>query len=165
MAGDKVTLVVAKALPILPDVRQKTEAEARSLLERVGLVVTVSYRQTNTVTAGRVISQTPAAGTAYLAGARVTLEVAKALPTLPKVIGKTEAVARQTLEKMGLKVSVTYNRNTADTIGHVSRQIPAPGNAFQTGDKVTLTVDKALPVIIDELPTPTLPTQPRTHVK
>lgn len=78
--GSSVEVSVAEEPSVkeVPNVAGRTEADARSLLEDAGFVVTVTYSESSTVTEGNVISQNPSAGTQVAPGTTVTLVVAKA---------------------------------------------------------------------------------------
>lgn len=78
--NDLVTLVVSKGPPrfAMPDVRGQSEAEARSLLEDLGLVVEVEYVDTAFFfREGRVDEQDPSPDTMVRKGDEVTLFVFK----------------------------------------------------------------------------------------
>ncbi len=69
----------------VPDVVGKTEAEARSLITSAGLTVgTVTQEYSDSIPAGKVISQTPSAGTQVNAGSAVNIVVSKG--TKPRFI-------------------------------------------------------------------------------
>lgn len=74
-----VDMVVEPPLVTVTDVRQKTEAEAKALLEADGLDVGEARRRpTNQVAAGTVIDQDPQPGTQVAPGHKVSLTVAEA---------------------------------------------------------------------------------------
>jgi serine/threonine-protein kinase len=70
-----VTLQVAKAPTTtqVPNVVGKTEAEARQLLQDAGLAVSTSSQSSETVEAGKVISQNPSAGITVAKGTTVAI--------------------------------------------------------------------------------------------
>ncbi len=76
-AGSTVTIVVSKGpeVIIVPEVRTKTEAEARSILEAAGLKPKVVY--VDAPEDGFVINQFPIAGASAKRGDQVELEVGK----------------------------------------------------------------------------------------
>ena len=75
--GDKVTIVVSSGEDTITvaNVVGKTQSDARSTLERQGFAVYVRENTSNTVAAGKVISQSPAAGTSQREGSTVTIFV------------------------------------------------------------------------------------------
>ena len=140
--------------PIVPDVEGLAEADAIARLDALGITGTVSSRDESTsVASGRVISQSPSAGTE---AGRVTLTIstgppesggggggAGEPPVVPDVRGKAEAVAIAELDDLGIDATVG-SREHSDTAaeGDVIDQSPAPGVA---SDSVTLVVSDGVP--------------------
>lgn len=90
----------------LPDLRAKTEEQARRALTELGLRVGDSQTRFDPlVEAGRVIGTEPKTGTTVDSSSEVTLLVCSAI-TMPRVIGKTVGDAKQELEAVGLDVEV-----------------------------------------------------------
>ena len=72
---------------VVPNVVGKTEAEARSAITSAGLTVgTVTQEYSNTVPAGKVIRQNPAAGTEVDRGSAVNIVVSKGAQPKPRFI-------------------------------------------------------------------------------
>jgi len=76
-AGSTITLEVSKGVEVIivPDVRTKTEAEARTLITNAGLVAKVVY--VDSPDDGIVINQFPIAGSSARRGDQVEIEVGK----------------------------------------------------------------------------------------
>ena len=76
-AGSTVSLVISKGpeIIIVPEVRTKTEAEARAILTAAGLVPKVVY--VDAPEDGYVINQFPIAGASAKRGDQIELEVGK----------------------------------------------------------------------------------------
>ncbi|MGI6006787.1 MAG: Stk1 family PASTA domain-containing Ser/Thr kinase [Ruminococcus sp.] len=78
-AGDTVTLVVSLGVSdaevTVPSVRGISEADARSTLENMGLVVTVETGSSNSVAEGEVYDQSIDSGTTVNAGTSITIYV------------------------------------------------------------------------------------------
>jgi beta-lactam-binding protein with PASTA domain len=142
--GSTVTIVVSTgpAPVIVPDVVGDEEADATDTLEEAGVTVSITREPSDTVPAGEVISQTPAAGTEVAPGTTVTIVVSTgpAPVTVPNVVGDEEADASDTLEEAGVTVSVT--REPSDTVpeGEVISQTPAAGTEVVPGTTVTIVV-------------------------
>ena len=102
-----------------------------------------------TVDAGTIISQDPAAGAPLTRGAAVAVTVSKgrAPITVTDVTGKRTADARQALESTGLSV-VEGPAVNSDTVpeGFVVSQAPRTGTRFK-GDPVTIVASKG-PVLV-----------------
>ena len=83
-AGSKVTLTVSSGRPTtaVANVVGKTQAEAKSTLEAQGFKVTFTEEYSATVAAGKVIRQTPEAGSGQFSGTVITVVISKG-PILP----------------------------------------------------------------------------------
>ena len=125
----------------VPDLAGKTLEEATASIEEVGFELgTVEYQNSDTVESGKVISQTPRAGTHQEKGTKVTLVVSQGVEQVevPDLSNMTATEARSALQAAGLK----YDAGTAehsDTVdeNHVLRQNPAAGQKVAKGSTVT----------------------------
>ena len=125
----------------VPDVTGKTLEEAKAAIEDAGFTLgSVDYQNSETVEDGKVISQTPRAGTHQEKGSKVTLVVSQGVEqvSVPDLSDMTANEARAALQAAGLK----YEAGTAEhsdkvTEGHVLRQSPAAGEKVAKGSKVT----------------------------
>jgi serine/threonine-protein kinase len=110
--GQVVTVTVSKGrAPItVPDVNGKNIGEARSILQNLGLIVVEQYKDSDQP-ADQVIGQSPKIGTGVEKDSEVKLEVSKGPPqiTVPRVIDMPCQQARETLEKLGLRVRIDIN--------------------------------------------------------
>ena len=153
--GSAITLVISRGPDrvVIPDVRGKTEGEARDLLEAQRLDVVLAPREfSREVDEGSVISQNPEPRTARdtRPGTAVTLVVSKgAEPTIvPDVVGKDRDEAEPVLREAGLVVKVTLVFDDDEPEGRVLRQdLPAESQAAR-GDTITITVSKGPDVVI-----------------
>ncbi|MCC2321340.1 Stk1 family PASTA domain-containing Ser/Thr kinase [Cellulomonas xiejunii] len=98
----------------VPDVADKSEAEAVKILEDAGLAVSPTRETENhpTIAKGRVIRTEPAAGSPAKAGDAVTLFVSSGTVVVPDVRGKHQEDAVAELEALGLRVSTTGEEST-----------------------------------------------------
>ncbi|ONM46004.1 Stk1 family PASTA domain-containing Ser/Thr kinase [Nocardia donostiensis] len=120
----------------LPDLRAKTEQEARKALDRLGITVAGTRPQFDpSVEAGRVIGTDPAAGTTVDSGSPVTLVICEAI-TMPEVLGQSVAEARRTLEALGLQVKVRQLAPLDSSV--VVSQTPAVNANVEEGSTVTI---------------------------
>lgn len=127
----------------VPNVKGKTEEEAKELIENVNLVVSVDYVYSSTVEAGKVVKYSPS-GT-VTEGTTVTIEVSRGKQvtkaTVPNVIGMTESLANQSIEAAGLKVSVKYETSSKAAYGTVTSQTPySGGDTVESGTTITIYV-------------------------
>ncbi|OMH24258.1 hypothetical protein BKD30_08945 [Tersicoccus phoenicis] len=143
-----VTLLVSAGptLYAVPGVVGRTTEEARATLTGARLDVgTVSGAWSETVAAGRVLSQLPAADAQRRAGSGVNLVVSRGRQPVdvPDVTGSPERQARQRLADAGLLVALAPARVFSGTVpeGSVTAQAPAGGQAPR-GSTVNLTLSK-----------------------
>lgn len=147
-SGSVVELVVsagpAPATVEVPDVVGLAQTAAQTSITDAGLVVgTVSTSNSDTVAAGNVISQTPAATTSVAPGSAVDLVVSTgpALIAVPGVTGLTQADAETAITNAGLTVgTVTTASSNTVAAGSVISQTPAGGTEVTTGSSVDLVV-------------------------
>ena len=138
--GSVVTLVVSRGpAPVkVPSVVGKDQADAEQILAGAGFQVDSNDVFSDTVPKGKVVSQSPATGTAPR-GSTVTLAVSKGpdLVTVPKVVDKKLAEGQQILQAAGFKVSV---RRFANGPGKILDQRPGAGAQAKRGSTVTVYV-------------------------
>lgn len=126
----------------VPDLSGKTAEEARADLERVTLKCTLTEQYSDTVEAGKVVSQSIAPGTQV--DERTTVEVVISKGKEPKVmmnvVGSSQADAVSALEALGLRVIInTANSDTVLAGYVVSQSVPA-GATVYAGDSVILVI-------------------------
>ena len=132
--GSKVKVVRSKgAQPVqLPDIRNRSEADARSTLEAVGVKVGETKTEFNDgIDGGKTITTDPQPGTTVTAGSEVTLIVSNAV-TVPFVLGQSVSSARAELTDLGLDVNVRSDS------GLVIGQLPGGGARVKPGSSVNL---------------------------
>jgi beta-lactam-binding protein with PASTA domain len=148
--GSRVNMVLSKGPEsvAVPDVVGKAQADAEAALKGGGLVVGIVTQEYNaTIPAGRVISQSPAAGTSVKHGSAVSLAVSKGPEpqpvAVPDVVGKAQADAGAVLTGAGLVVgTVTEAYHATIPAGSVISQSPAAGSSVLPGSQVDLVVSK-----------------------
>jgi beta-lactam-binding protein with PASTA domain len=131
------------------DVRGRTEADATSLLEDDGFVVTVRQQADDDVAAGRVVGTDPPAGSSRPRGSTITLIVSSGPEaknaTVPGVVGLSEANATSVLENAGFVVDVQEQEVISPTDdGRVVSQSPNAGASRPEGSTVTITVGRLI---------------------
>jgi serine/threonine-protein kinase len=132
-----------KAKVPVPDVSNQPQAVAEGTLRAAGFTVTATTQTSATVTAGDVISQSPAGGSSAAPGSAVTIVVATAPTTasVPGVKGDTADAATSTLTGAGFKVvRKTQDVTQQNRDGIVISQTPGPNTTASKGATVTIVV-------------------------
>ena len=144
--GDTVTLYVSKGSETVkvPNVVGKTEAAAKTAIESAGLKSSTVQEFSNTVPAGSVIRQSPAANATASKGDTVTLTVSKGSSSVkvPNVVGKNSDAAESAMMNVGLKCRIVKEYSDTVPTGNVTRQTPAANATASRGDTVTLYISK-----------------------
>jgi len=134
-----------------PDVVGMAQGGAEAEITAAGLAVgTITTQCSDTVPAGQVISQSPAAGTSVLPGTAVDLVVSAGQPVVPDVVGQTYALAEALLTSANLTVG-TVTLSCSDTVpaGDVIIQDIASYRTVPCGTAVDLIVSAGQPVVPD----------------
>ncbi|MFE1406248.1 Stk1 family PASTA domain-containing Ser/Thr kinase [Streptomyces sp. NPDC058770] len=141
---DTITVVVSAGPPKVevPDVTEKSEANARKNLEEKGFTVNVTAVESESQ-AGTVIKQDPVGGTKAEKNSEVTITVAKqATQQLPPVTDRSYDDAVAQLTALGFKNVSRTDVDSDKPAGTVISQNP-PGNSAQPLDaQIVLTVSK-----------------------
>ncbi|HKE76339.1 MAG TPA: Stk1 family PASTA domain-containing Ser/Thr kinase [Acidimicrobiales bacterium] len=146
--GEQVTIEVSQGSGkvAVPDVKGKSEADARNALQAAGFTNVQSQQQaSDSVPAGGVINTEPGAGSQVATTEPVVLVVSSGAGkvTVPTVTNLSEDNARKALEQVGLKANVqdqTVVNPTQD--GVVLTQSPNPNAQVDKGSTVTLFVGR-----------------------
>ena len=153
---DRIDLVISSgpapaaatepAMATVPDLTNNTQADAEAALTAAGLVLgAVSQQSSDTVPAGAVISQNPAAGSSANPGAAVDIVVSSGpaviTVTVPNVVNLPQADAEAAIVAASL-VTGTVTLTNSDTIaaGLVMEQNPAADSTVNPGSAVDLVV-------------------------
>ncbi len=124
----------------VPAVIEKSEAEARSVLERRGFDVATAT-VANCAPESTVVEQDPAAGSEAEEGARMTLTVSLGLSVeVPPLRNETLANAREQLQAENLLVAEEEMASRDVESGRVIETRPAAGEEVECGSTVTLIV-------------------------
>lgn len=127
----------------VPNVKGRSEQEARELIEAANLVASVDYEYSGTVDAGNVIKYSPSGSVSE--GSTVTISVSRGKKvtnvTVPNVLGMSESLASQTLDSANLKVTVKYETSSKAEYGTVTSQTPySAGDSVPSGTTITIYV-------------------------
>ncbi|MCD8156492.1 MAG: Stk1 family PASTA domain-containing Ser/Thr kinase [Clostridiales bacterium] len=127
----------------VPNVVGYTSDSAMAALEDKGLSVVREFEYDSSVEAGKVIRQSPSAGSTAAEGDTVTIYVSQGSETtkVPNVVGKTEADARAELADASLNVgSVTQDYSDTVAEGNVISQSVSSGKYVDMGTSVDLVI-------------------------
>ena len=127
---------------VVPSVKGYLEKDAVNALNNAGLKVVKNYEYSDSVDAGKVISQTPAGGSSVDSGTTVTIVVSQGQKSVnvPSVLGDTKDAASSKLTGEGLKVAVKEAYSDSVAAGKVISQSIASGKTVPAGTTVTITV-------------------------
>lgn len=150
-SGSTPTASATPTAATVPDVSGKTEAEARSAIESLGLTyVRGDDVASDTIDSGLAVSTEPGAGTSALLGTSVTVHFSSgsAMVDVPDVSGKTQDEARTALEEAGLSVG-TVSTEDSSTVAKdsVIRTNPVSGTSVSRGSTVNLVVSTGLTAV------------------
>jgi len=171
LQGTIVNLVVAappSSVQVPGEVIGMTEVEARAVLQAAPyeFVVTTDVRSSPTVPKGTVMEIRPGPGELIAKGSDVLIIVSDGPEpvTVPAVVGRTEAQARNTLTEQGLVPSVSYidvAAGSPDDGRVVAQSLPA-GTKVDPGTGIKITVGRAVAPVTTLPPTTTTTLPPTT---
>ncbi len=131
----------------VPDLTGLSRTAAEAAITAAGLIVgVVTEAYSDTVPAGFVMSQSPAAGAETQPGAAVNFVVSLGVQSgpnrvfVPETVGGHLSVAQVALRASGLQISVTEERSATVPAGIIIRQDPAAGTLVEVGSTVNLVV-------------------------
>ena len=140
-------------MAIVPNLVGKTEEEAKTLANDAHLGVQMAGEEASDQEKGKISRQETAAGTQVAENTTVKYWVSTgtAQVTIPDLDGRTGIDAQQTLEDLGLQVTVQKEYSDTDDNGYalvdpgyVYNVEPAAGTSVQGGSSVTLTVSRGV---------------------
>ena len=138
----------------VPDLSSKTAAEAKVVLEGMGLQINLSNGTSDSVPTGSVISQSPEAGSKVEPGTTVlvvistgasekTEEVPEGTIAVPNIIGMTEQQAKTALTASNLKWSnITEEHSDSVVAGVVMKQSVEPETLVKSETNVDFVLSK-----------------------
>lgn len=141
--GSTIYLTISKGaeLKTVPEIIGMSLSKAENLLKDEGYAIgKITKKFDSSKTVGIVLEQFPKAMDKAPKGSKINLVVNEGEKTVPNVVGKKLATAKQLLEKEGLVVgSTSYTKNQADKDTVLSTD-PVPGSHLSEGAKVNLTL-------------------------
>ena len=161
--GSTVVIDVSKGAGQVnvPSVVGMTQKAATDTLDAAGFTVRAIPQNSDTITTGTVISQSPSANTQADKGAEVDITVSSGPATVkvPNVAGQSVASASANLASAGFKVTTVNQASSTVPAGLVIGTNPAAGISVAPGTTVTLIVSTG-PGTTTTAPPPTTPTPP-----
>ena len=121
---------------IVPDLRQRRPEEARSLLADAGFALGRIGNRPDAGASGRVLEQSPAAGTRAPLGRSVDIVVSGEYPLVPNVVGRLQGEAQTLLRSVGFAARVAGNEASPQAANTVLRTRPAAGERAAPGTTV-----------------------------
>jgi len=149
-ANSSVNFVVSKGPQIVtvPSIVGSTESQAATTLGGAGLTVGIpTEAYSSNVAVGKIISQTPTAGSSVAINSAVNYMVSKGIQMVfvPNVVGLTEAGAGSAITAVNLVVgSTTREYSSTISIGRVISQSVASGSSVTAGTSVNLVVSQGV---------------------
>ncbi|MCL2461326.1 MAG: Stk1 family PASTA domain-containing Ser/Thr kinase, partial [Defluviitaleaceae bacterium] len=131
----------------VPDVRNKTQADAETIIQGAGFAISEDTAFSDTVVQGCVISQTPSGGTMADPGSVVSVIYSDGPRMIniqvPDVEGKTEAEAISLLRAAGLQIGLSSSAYS-DTVpqGCIISQTISPGTSAAPGSEISYIISK-----------------------
>ena len=132
----------------VPDVTGMDQTDASIALAEQGLRTgAVEYAYSDSVAAGTIVEQAPAADTQVKVGSTVNITVSKGQEQgqVPNVVGLSQSDAESTLDAAGFAVVTTKASSTSVPAGDVISQSPAAGTVMAAGATVTIEVSSGAP--------------------
>ncbi len=152
-AGTESQTQDASGMVTVPDLVGKSEDEAKQIANEANLGVQMAGEEASSQAKGNVSRQDIQAGTQVAKNSTVKYWISTGTQqvTIPDLDGRTGIEAQQTLEDLGLTVTVQKEYSEKDDNGYavvdpgyVYSVDPAAGTAVQGGSAVTLTVSRGL---------------------
>ncbi|HEV7585198.1 MAG TPA: Stk1 family PASTA domain-containing Ser/Thr kinase [Solirubrobacteraceae bacterium] len=137
-----VLLLAPAAKVAVPDVTGQTEQAAGSILRRAGLAPIPSLTPSATIPPGRVVRESPVAGSHVTKGARVNIVISGGPASTP-LVNVERLTASQALTRLraaGFKPSNRSQASSTVAAGHVINTDPAAGTIVQLGSPVVVFV-------------------------
>ena len=126
----------------VPDVKERSQEEARSILESAGFKVnaTVKTEDSADIAKDMVTRTDPAAGQSVPKGTTITIYVSSGMTTVPSnLVGQSKDSVLQQYEG---KFSFTVEQESSDTVeaGLITRVSPDSGSSIAQGGSITIWV-------------------------
>ena len=142
--GRTIELVVSSGEEVsqMPDLAEKTEAEAIRLLNDLDLGIKIVIRDEidNTVPEGKVVRTEPEAGQTLQRNQEVYIYISLGEKKMPDLVGDTKSNAESRLKALNISLKLTFREEESDDVeeGYVIRTDPASGSDLNEGDEIII---------------------------
>lgn len=140
----EVTVIVSKGRQpfAVPSADGKTLEEAESIFADPDFEIEIKEKFSETIEKGKIISQTPEAGTMVNTKTAITLTVSKGIDAVevPLVAGKSELEAKELLKAAGLNLKTSIKCSDTVKEGKIISQDVEAGSIVSRGSWVTATI-------------------------
>ncbi len=144
-------IVTGVAPVVVPNLVGASQAFATSVITSYQLVVgTVTQQSSNTISAGSVISQSPAAGVSVNVGTAVNLVISSGplQVVVPNVVGQAQAAATAAITSAALSVgAITPQSSNTVPAGNVISESPVAGTVVNAGSSVNIVVSAGVVMV------------------
>lgn len=150
LAGSSVDVVIEATAAVVPQLVGQDRGEAAQTLERVGLRVGSIRQQLRANSAdGRVLRQSPRAGSRVAPGTAVDLDVSQRGVVVPDLQGQDQRTALARLKNSELNGSIAGREPSRLPQGQVIRSEPRSGEVVAPGSSVSITVSSGRGQLVD----------------
>lgn len=175
--GSTITITVSKndreeseKTATVPSIVGKTPEEAKKLFDGKFYLKIVEEQFSETVKKGAIISQLPESGREVKEYSVIEVVISKGKASeveviMPDVVFSSRSQAKETLEKLGLRVVVKEEYNDTVSAGIVISQSVSKGEKIKADTVVTITVSNGKSPEITTIKPEDLPTQITTSPK
>ena len=130
----------------IPDVENRTEADAIDVLERAGFVVKIDYEASDEIPEERVVRTVPAANSFAEEGSEITIYISSGeedkYTRVPDLLGKTEAEAESILKEANLVLGGTKSVSSDKAKGTIVNQSRDEGDRVEKGSAIDVEISK-----------------------
>jgi serine/threonine-protein kinase len=135
-----ITVSTGPANVQVPDLTNKTLADAQAALQQAKLKLGTQTPQDSQLPPGTVLSQDPKGGQPATEGSAVNIVVASGKGKVPDVTGLPVDEAQQTLSEAGYSPQVVEQPNSTQQAGTVINTFPAGNSTLEIGKTVKVYV-------------------------
>ena len=130
----------------IPDVKGKTQQEARRTLERAGFKVSpaASVEDSQDVPKDHVTRTDPAAGQSVAKGTSILIYISSGMTKVPDLSGKSKDDATKTLQSLHFNITIREQASNSVAKDMVISTDPAAGSSVQQGAMITVTVSNGM---------------------
>ena len=130
----------------IPDVKGKTQQEARRTLEKAGFKVSpaASVEDSQDVPKDHVTRTDPAAGQSVAKGTSILIYISSGMTKVPDLSGKTKDDATKILQNLHFNITIREQASNTVAKDMVISTDPAAGSSVQQGAMITVTVSNGM---------------------